>query len=126
MNTVALALLAPLLLVLTFGVMESGRILSAWLVITNEAQEAARFGAVNYGREDADLAALVGQRVRQRLSGVLPSAGLYPEPTIVLTDGASPGVSVTLFYRVDLALPLLSGVLPSPFPLAARAETRGE
>ena len=45
---VTFALVAPVLMLILFGTMEMGRVLSAWMVITNEAREAARYGAVTF------------------------------------------------------------------------------
>ncbi len=39
------ALVAPVFLFIVFGTLEMSRVLNAWMVITNEAREAARYGA---------------------------------------------------------------------------------
>ncbi|HEX6510902.1 MAG TPA: TadE/TadG family type IV pilus assembly protein [Chloroflexota bacterium] len=38
------ALIAPVLLLFMFGIMEGSRVLNAWIVLTNETREAARYG----------------------------------------------------------------------------------
>lgn len=38
------ALIAPVLLLFMFGIMEGSRVLNAWVVLTNETREAARYG----------------------------------------------------------------------------------
>lgn len=120
------ALLAPVLFLLLFGAMEGGRMLFAWNVITNEAREAARYGAVNYGRTDVDLQALVEARLDSRLRSVLPAANISPAPSVVIQPDPAPHVDVTVYYRVPLVIPLVSQVLPNPFPLRATSEMRGE
>lgn len=126
MNSVAFVLLAPIIFLLLLGTMEGGRVFAAWLVITNEAREAARYGAVNYGREDVSLATLVRDHLDRRLSGVLAPSGLAPAPTVEVTNETTPRVVVTIFYHVDLVVPLLRDVLPNPFPLAAQSAMRTE
>lgn len=126
MNSVAFVLLAPVLLLVLFGALEGGRVLSAWLVITNEAREAARYGAVNYGREDISLPTLVRDHLDQRLRGVLDERGLSPATSVVVTAEESPHVVVTVAYEVELVVPVVRDVLPNPFPLVAQSTMRGE
>ncbi|MBI2322979.1 MAG: pilus assembly protein [Chloroflexi bacterium] len=126
MNSVAFVLLAPVLLLVRFGSLEGGRVLSAWLVITNEAREAARYGAVNYGREDVSLATLVRDHLDERLRGVLDERGLSPATSVLVTAEESPHVVVTVAYEVDLVVPVVRDVLPNPFPLVAQSTMRGE
>lgn len=126
MNSVAFVLLAPVLLLVLFGALEGGRVLSAWLVITNEAREAARYGAVNHGREDVSLAMLVRDHLDQRLRGVLDERGLSPATSVVVTAEESPHVVVTVGYEVELIVPVVREVLPNPFPLVAQSTMRGE
>jgi Flp pilus assembly protein TadG len=129
---VSFALIAPALLFIIFGTMEIGRVLNAWLVITNEAREAARYGAVTFD-STRDVAAeqtaeqsAVRAYISSRLNGVLDQTYLTPAPSVVLTSDASPRVQVTIYYQVPLVVPLISQVLPNPFPIAARSAMRGE
>lgn len=126
MNSLTLALLGPIFFFLTLGTMEVSRVLSAWMVITNEAREAARYGAVNYGRTDIDVAGAVRERVDQRVTGMLSRSGLTPAPQVAVTAGPPRQVAVTISYQVDLVVPVVRRVLPDPFPLTARSTMRGE
>lgn len=126
MNAITFSLVAPIFLLLTFGAMEGGRVLSAWLVITNEAREAARFGAVNYGRTDVDLASFVQGHVYDRVGGVLTTARLTPAPAVVVSNSTPAQVGVTISYQVDLVVPIVNRVLPNPVALVARSTMRGE
>lgn len=126
MNSLTFALLGPILFLLTLGTMEVGRVLSAWIIITNEAREAARFGAVNYGRTDVDVAAAVRTRAVQRIGALLPPAGLSPAPQVAVSAGPPRLVAVTVSYQVDLIIPVVSRLLPDPFPLTAVSTMRGE
>ena len=131
-TVVTFALIAPVFLLIVFGTMEIGRVLSAWMVITNEAREAARYGAVTFdaaadpttelAREKTAVRAYLGQR----LQGVLDQSYLQPAPDVTVTAEARPRVQVTIYYKVPLVIPLVRNVLPNPFPIAARSAMRGE
>src|SRR5919198_1055588 len=128
-SIVSFALIAPVFLLIIFGMMEMGRVLSAWVVITNEAREAARYAAVTYdGTLDppvqlANERASVRAFVQQRLDGQLAASGVYRLPDVALIPtgtNQSPLIQVTIYYEVPLVIPLVSQMLPNPFPIAAR------
>jgi Flp pilus assembly protein TadG len=120
-STVSFVLIAPIFLLVVFGLFETARVLNAWLVITNEATEAARYGAVHHDPSADPVAemATVQAFIRWRLDGVLAPGGLTPAPVVKLT--ADPAVDVTITYKVPLVIPLVSNVLPNPFPVSAHA-----
>jgi Flp pilus assembly protein TadG len=132
---VSFALIAPVFLFIIFGIMEMGRVLNAWMVITNEAREAARYGAVTFDGSLPTATALANEQttirayVQQRLDGQLAASGVYRQPDVQLVpSGAnqSPLVQVTIYYQVPLVIPIVSQMLPNPFPIAARSAMRGE
>jgi Flp pilus assembly protein TadG len=131
-TVVTFALIAPVFLLIVFGTMEVGRVLNAWLIITNEAREAARYGAVTFDAAADPSAELAAERtavrayLAQRLQGVLDQRYLSPQPDVTLTTEARPRLQVTIYYRVPLVIPVVSNVLPNPFPVAARSAMRGE
>jgi hypothetical protein len=134
-STVTFALIAPVFLFILFGTMEIGRVLNAWMVITNEAREAARRAAVTFDGTadptDHQIAQQTAARdyVAQRLDGVLDPNGLYPKPEvkfIATGTNQSPQVQVTIYYNVPLVIPVIKQVLPDPFPLKAQSGMRGE
>jgi Flp pilus assembly protein TadG len=129
------ALVAPVFLFIIFGTLEMSRVLNAWMVITNEAREAARYGAVTFDGSQPFVAEQLTERtavrayVSQRLNGVLDPSGIYqlPDVTLVPTgQNQSPLVQVTIYYQVPLVTPLIQSFLPNPFPIAARSAMRGE
>ncbi|MDQ3811917.1 MAG: pilus assembly protein [Chloroflexota bacterium] len=132
---VTFALVAPVFMFIIFGTLEMGRVLSAWMVLTNEAREAARYAAVNYNGT-ADPAVELNRQttnvrsyVQQRLSGVLAPSGMYRQPDVAFVPSGtnqSPLVQVTLYYQVGLVTPIISQFMPNPFPIAARSAMRGE
>ena len=131
-SVVTFALIAPAFLLIVFGTMEMGRVLNAWMVITNEAREAARYGAVTYDAAADRAAELALERsavrtyLSQRLQGQLDQTNLSPAPDVTVTAEAHPRVQVTIYYQVPLVVPLVSNLLPNPFPIAARSAMRGE
>ena len=131
-TVVTFALIAPVFLLIVFGTMEMGRVLNAWMVITNEAREAARYGAVTYdaaadpSTEAPAEKAAVSAFLTRRLNGVLNQQNLSPAPDVTITTEARPRVQVTIYYKVPLVIPLIKNILPNPFPIAARSAMRGE
>ncbi len=126
-STVIFAFVAPLLLLILFATMEAGRVFSAWLVITNEAREAARYGAVNHGGPEGTEASIQSFAIN-RLRGQLDTSAesLYKPPYVDVDPTGKPQVDVTIYYQVRLVIPLVSTVLPNPFKLTARSVMRGE
>ena len=129
---VSFALVAPFLLFIIFGTFEIGRVLNAWMIITNEAREAARYGAVTYdsakdaAAEQSAEQTAVRAFIANRLNGVLDQAYLTPAPSVIVTSESAPRIQVTIYYQVPLVVPLVSQFLPNPFPIAARSAMRGE
>uniref|UniRef100_A0A7C1J7Q0 Pilus assembly protein n=1 Tax=Ammonifex degensii TaxID=42838 RepID=A0A7C1J7Q0_9THEO len=118
--TVELALVLPVLILILFGIMEFGRLFSAYLVITNAAREGARLAAV--GGDDAAVVARVVDA-----AGSLDRTAL----SVTVEPPASDRFSgtqarVTVSYSVYLLTPVLTGVAPNPFPLRAQAVMRVE
>lgn len=97
-----LALILPLLLLLLFGIVESGRLGNAYLVVTHAARHGARYGAV--GASDGEIT----ERVK---SAAVPLAGEN------LTVEVSPpqrrtgqDITVTVRYPLRLYMPLAGQV----------------
>ena len=134
MTIVTFALIAPVLLFLIFGAAEMGRVLNDWIIITNEAREAARYGAVTYDptADSSTQQTQIQTYLAQRLNGVLDTNPLYlyraPDVQFVSPGSVngSPMVQVTIYYRVELVTPLISSFMPNPFPIAARSAMRAE
>jgi Flp pilus assembly protein TadG len=120
------ALVAPVFLFIVFATLEMSRVMSAWMVITNESVEAARFGSVRYDatRDPSAQASDINAFIADRLNGVLAADGIKPPPVVRVTPG--PKVDVTISYQVQLVIPLVSQFLPNPFPLQARSVMRAE
>lgn len=122
--TVEFALIAVMLILLTFGIVEGGRIFGSWLIITNEAREAARWGALRV--PDRATTGDVNAHVQQRTTGVLDQSVLLSTATAG-PDPASPQwLTVKIDYKVELISAPLLMFLPNPVPLSAKSTMRTE
>ncbi len=122
--TVEFALIAVILILVTFGIVEGGRIFGSWLIITNEAREAARWGAPRV--PDRAGAADVGTMVRQRTQGVLDQAELTPTATLGPNPADPQWLTVRIDYNVRLFSPPLFAFIPNPVPISAISTMRTE
>lgn len=118
--TVELALVLPVLLLILFGIMEFGRVFSAYLVITNAAREGARLAAVG-----ADDTAIV-QRVIEAADSLETSNLTVTISPAYSSRATGTETEVAVNYSIDLVTPVLSGVVPNPMPLAVQATMRVE
>lgn len=121
------ALVAPMVFLLVFGLLEGARVFSAWLVLTNEAREGARVASVAAGQV-ADPAALACARVTDRARGVLELSRLRCLVQAQFDAGGNlTGLTITLTYSVDLVIPIARTLYASDaVPIAARATARPE
>ncbi len=113
-----MALVLPILVLLLMGILEVGRVLDAWIVVTNAAREGARYAAV--GRPAAE----VSQRTRDYLTQGFAGRGDVGQPadwTITVTNAQGiPGTEVSVGARVKLTVftPLFQGIMKdSSFPV---------
>ncbi|TAK71071.1 MAG: hypothetical protein EPO13_00810 [Actinomycetota bacterium] len=127
---VEFALVLPVLVILVFGVVGLGILLSQKLALSNAAQAAARFGVVRPIGGPAPTCAQIEAVARDALTGQLAiaapaaTAGCSTNPPC---DAPSPGafsdLTVTVSYDVTLSIPL---VLNNSFTLTSAATYRCE
>ena len=118
-----LAIIAPVLFLLILAIMEGGRVFSAWLIITNEAREGARYGVVRYNPGTGAMpVGEVQARVRNRIGSQLDPSSL----AVDVQQTGQPALVVRVDYRVDIITPLVQSILPNPFPLRAVSVMRAE
>ena len=106
---VEFAILAPILVLILFGVLEMGRVVDAWLVVHNAAREGARAGVL----VDPDPAA---QTAAQNAANAYLTSGLGVRgdiasasvPSVVVTPD---NVQVTTRADVELYTPLFQAML---------------
>ncbi|MBI2909613.1 MAG: pilus assembly protein [Chloroflexi bacterium] len=125
-GTVEFALVGLLLFMLMQGVMEGGRVFGGWLVITNEAREAARWGAVRVGDPAypsfSSLETAVRDQIISRTEGLISHD---PAVFSVVSTANDTAVTVRIDYIVDMISPLMASIWPS-FQLSAESVMRSE
>jgi Flp pilus assembly protein TadG len=111
----------PVLLLILFGIMEFGRVFHAYLVIANSAREGARAGITS--NDDTQIVNAVEAAVE-------PSLDL-DDLNVVITPGQSERgrgdpLTVEVEYEVDLFVPLITEIIPDPFPISSTVVMRVE
>ena len=88
------AILLPLLMLIVVGILDLGRLSSAYVVITNAAREGARYGA-SHQADGANLASNVTSRARAEATGTgidptqMQVSCISPTPTPSTCSGAA-------------------------------------
>lgn len=104
---VELAILVPILLLISFGVLDMGRLFHASITITNAAREGARYGTF----DPSDVAGIINATYAEaQSSGVDLSTSTI---TVSCPEGCGSGLSVrvTINYPFQLIMGL---VFPDP------------
>lgn len=109
---VEMALVLPLLVLLSLGVFDLGRVFGSYLIVNNLAREGARYGAV--GHTDSEIEAAVISRAAFLDTNRLT---VTPDPTGTRPRGST--LQVTVSYTVPLVVPLVDSMVPDPFPLTS-------
>lgn len=114
---VEFALLAPLLVLILFGILELGRVVDAWIVVHNAAREGARAGIVS---NPLPTAAGAAQNAATSYLTTSTTNRADIDQIVVTTPVVSPeSVTVTAELRVRIYSPLMQMVIPSPLPVRA-------
>ncbi|MGE5473738.1 MAG: TadE family protein [Ignavibacteriales bacterium] len=108
---VEMALILPIFLMLIMGMIEFGRIFNAYLIVTNASREGARIAVV--GGTDTDINNRIITSTNTLKQEVL-SITISPEETS-RTRGTQ--VTVTVHYDLEMICPIISGIIPNPFPI---------
>ena len=112
-SLVEFALVLPVLALLLLGIIDVGRILSANLIVSQAARDAARYASI--GQPDATVQQ-AAQTDAQTLSAV--TVDIQPPSSGPRTSGSN--VTVTVADGVSLFDPLLAGLLGSPFQVQSQ------
>lgn len=105
-----LALVLPTVLLLLFGIVEGSRVLGAWMILTHETREAARYAVAGVRADDANLASEVSTFLQGRLGGMLSN----PVSVSVTVSGdgiASTSVTVHTSTTIGMETPFTKAVL---------------
>ncbi len=107
---VEFALLVVVLLTFIFGIIEGGWVFFNWLVVTNEAREGARWGAVRYVANSCenpcDNSCHGEQSVRARF-GPRVTIISSSAPTMSVCNATASTVTVTVQADVQMITPLM-------------------
>lgn len=106
-----MALILPIFLMLIMGMIEFGRVFNAYLIVTNASREGARIAVV--GGTDTDINNRIITSTNTLKQEVL-SITISPEETS-RTRGTQ--VTVTVHYDLEMICPIISGIIPNPFPI---------
>lgn len=113
---VEFALVLPILLLLVMGMLEFGRVMHEYIMVTEAARVGARAAVVN----NSDSA------VRNIIVAAVPT--IKPENVAISPgEGArTPGnpVTVTVTSTVNIITPLISNILPNPYLIRQQAVMR--
>ena len=137
---VEFALIASLLFLILFGIVEFGRIFHAYLVVTSAAREGARKAAVTSTSADIEMAirnavsslstTALPRTKDEVLSSTPPPAGqvwyavYYPENGQVRRFGDP--VEIYIKGRIDIVVPIISNIVGTPYLPRAFAVMRVE
>ncbi|SMB94892.1 TadE-like protein [Thermanaeromonas toyohensis ToBE] len=117
---VEMALILPLLVLLIMGTWDLGHILGDYLLLLSASREGARVGAV--GASD--------EAIRARIKEAAPTLEITDDKILITPEEAlrRPGVAlqVRIEYEARLFTPLLSQLIPNPFPLKVETVMRVE
>ena len=122
---VEFAIVLPALLLLVMLTMEAGRLFNAWLVVTNETREAARYAIAGQRDTEANLADDVTSYEQGRLGQLLDPAPLRVAVSEQKSGQAVQAVTVSSSYVLPLMTPLGLAIVPS-VTLSATSVMRGE
>lgn len=112
------------LIPILFGIMEFGRIFSANLIVINAAREGARVGVVTSPalRKSAIETAVIDRGASLGLT----TSNVVISPNPPSSAGRGQTLEVTVNFQVDLIAPVISNILPNPFPVRGVANMRVE
>ena len=118
-SLVETALILPILLLILLGVLEFGRILSAWMTVTHASREGARVAALGGSKLQVE------ERV-DSVSGALNLAGISVtvSPTGTLERGDM--VTVNVVYQIQLITPFVGSIVGNPVSMSADTVMRVE
>lgn len=120
---VEMALVMPLLIMLLFGIVEFGRVLNTYIVVTNLSREGARIGAV--GGSDTAIVDFI--RNSAATSGFDTSQiSVSPSPTSISKRARGSSVMVTVSYPVDIVAPVIGTIIGDPFIVRSQTTMRVE
>lgn len=134
-SLVEMALLAPVVILLMFGVVELGRVFSAWVTVQHAARAGVRMAITGQGEQPEARLALIEEAARTaagHLRGVQITVRSW-DGTIANGGGreGDPGgpcdlVEVEVRYTYRPVIALMASLLPEPIHLTGRERKLNE
>lgn len=118
-SMVETALVLPIIILILLGILEFGRILSSWMIITHASREGARVASLGG----------TGSQVEERVDAVSSTLNLEDMTVTITPSGTlSRGdmVTVSIGYNVDLITPLIGAIVGNTVPMNADTVMRIE
>lgn len=115
-----LALMLPLLIILSFGVLETGRVIHTYLVVNHAAREGAREASLRAADQEITTKVISMLQLQD-----VNAAEIAISPT---ETQRQPGESVTVqvYYPLVIYSPVISNILPNPFAIQSQTTMRIE
>lgn len=117
---VEMAFVLPILLLVLMGIVEFGRILNSYLIITNASREGARYSAIH--STNTQITSVIGS-----LTATLDQSKLKititPSEANRITGSSA---EVRIDYDIDIITPIISNIVPDPFRVTAQTVMRVE
>lgn len=118
-SLVETALVLPILMLILVGILEFGRILGAWMVITHASREGARIASLGGTNTQIE------ERV-DTVSDALNLANISVDINPAGPYDRGDMVTVTVTYQIDSIIPLLSSVIGDTIEMDAETTMRVE
>jgi len=115
---VEMAIMLPLLLLILFAIIDFGRVFGAYMLIHDLARDGARAGVV--GATDTEIKAHI--IANDSFLDIVNSDITISPSTRVIGES----LTIRIDYDMDIVTPIISSLVPDPFPLSAQYVMRIE
>ncbi len=119
-------LLLPVLLLILFGIVEGSRALNAWMVLTHETREAARYGIAGVRDGDTNLVSEVTSFVQIDTASILSGSPGITVTTTTDSYGSTTAVTVAASYTMPMETPFTKAIFPNGVPINVSSTMRAE
>lgn len=134
-SLVEMALVAPIVIVLLFGVVEMGRLFFAWVTVQHSARTGARFAVTGLGQQEGTRLKQIVETVRDAASGLPPGdvkvvvrSWRGPRRKFKVNDPGGPCdlIEVEAQYAYRPVMPVVASLMPDQIILRGADRKRNE
>ncbi len=120
---VEMALVLPVLILLVFGIVEFGRVLHTYMIVTDLSREGARKGAV--GGTDSEIVTTVENNASA--AGLdIANLTVNVTPASMAKRARGTSVSVTVSFPVEIIAPVIGNIIGNPYTVTSHTTMRVE